>query len=317
MSLTSLFSRISVPMVVVYVMAALWAPPVAANPVLDVRISDTLVITDSSSVWVDVFLTNTADSVAGFSILFQLDMPGLIEFMTEGGGPVVDTAGTLISGWRVVTTNLVAGNPHMMKIAAMANSYPQPEIPSIAPRPIPGMLFRMKMKIYPYVPGTLPDRTVHLMINEMLGETAFSDQEGQLIGVTTVVDTTFRYWQCTQWDGDNCLNWVQIPTPEGADSTSMQIYERTVLDTNLTHYENGTMRVVPLCHDLCGDANGDAKVSVGDAVFIINYVFRGGPSPQEDKCADPNNDYMINTGDAVFLVNRIFRDGLGPDCTPH
>ena len=31
----------------------------------------------------------------------------------------------------------------------------------------------------------------------------------------------------------------------------------------------------------CGDASGDSMVNVSDAVFIIGYVFSGGPPPDE------------------------------------
>ncbi len=41
-----------------------------------------------------------------------------------------------------------------------------------------------------------------------------------------------------------------------------------VLTTTATAY---------VCH--CGDANGDGSVNVGDAVYIINYVFKSGPAP--------------------------------------
>ena len=31
---------------------------------------------------------------------------------------------------------------------------------------------------------------------------------------------------------------------------------------------------------MAGDANGDGEVNVGDAVYLISYVFKGGPPPQ-------------------------------------
>lgn len=65
---------------------------------------------------------------------------------------------------------------------------------------------------------------------------------------------------------------------------------------------------------LCGDANGDTKVNVGDAVFIVNYVFRGGPAPDPLASADVNLDGKVNIGDAVYLVNYVFRGGPAP-CT--
>ncbi len=34
------------------------------------------------------------------------------------------------------------------------------------------------------------------------------------------------------------------------------------------------------CNFICGDANADLSVNIGDAVFLILYVFSGGPAPQ-------------------------------------
>ena len=33
------------------------------------------------------------------------------------------------------------------------------------------------------------------------------------------------------------------------------------------------------CCQKAGDANGDKATNVGDAVYIINYVFKSGPAP--------------------------------------
>jgi cyclopropane fatty-acyl-phospholipid synthase-like methyltransferase len=66
---------------------------------------------------------------------------------------------------------------------------------------------------------------------------------------------------------------------------------------------------------LRGDANDDGTINVGDAVFIINYIFRGGPAPNHPEAAEANCDGNINVGDAVYLVNYIFRGGP-PPCFP-
>ena len=65
----------------------------------------------------------------------------------------------------------------------------------------------------------------------------------------------------------------------------------------------------------CGDANGDDKINVGDAVFIITYVFRGGPAPVPLAAADANCDGKVNVGDAVYLITYIFRGGPAPCAT--
>lgn len=67
-----------------------------------------------------------------------------------------------------------------------------------------------------------------------------------------------------------------------------------------------------------GDANADRSANVGDAVFLINYVFKGGPAPDPIKIGDANGDCSTNVGDAVYLINFVFKGGDDPQvgCTP-
>lgn len=71
--------------------------------------------------------------------------------------------------------------------------------------------------------------------------------------------------------------------------------------------------------DICdweyGDANGDSEINVGDAVFIITYVFISGPAPDPVEAGDANCDGQTNVADAVFLINFIFNQGPEPDCS--
>lgn len=61
-----------------------------------------------------------------------------------------------------------------------------------------------------------------------------------------------------------------------------------------------------------GDANGDCNINVADAVYLIVYIFKGGPAPAPLQAGDPNCDDAVNVGDAVFLVNYIFKNGPPP-----
>jgi bacillolysin len=65
---------------------------------------------------------------------------------------------------------------------------------------------------------------------------------------------------------------------------------------------------------VCGDANGDETVSVGDAVFLINHVFNQGPAAQPPEAGDANCDGSVNVGDAVYLINLVFKGGPPPCC---
>ncbi len=63
---------------------------------------------------------------------------------------------------------------------------------------------------------------------------------------------------------------------------------------------------------LCGDANGDFLVNIGDAVFIVNFIFNSGQEPDPLESADVNCDNGSNIGDAVYLINFIFKNGSSP-----
>ena len=62
------------------------------------------------------------------------------------------------------------------------------------------------------------------------------------------------------------------------------------------------------------DANNDNHVNVSDAVYIINYIFSGGPSPVPIHAADANGSGSVNVSDAVYLINYIFISGPAPIC---
>ncbi len=65
---------------------------------------------------------------------------------------------------------------------------------------------------------------------------------------------------------------------------------------------------------VCGDANGDEVVNIGDAVYIIAYIFKSGPAPDPLDAADADCSGAVNVGDAVYLVTFIFNSGPPPCC---
>jgi hypothetical protein len=63
-----------------------------------------------------------------------------------------------------------------------------------------------------------------------------------------------------------------------------------------------------------GDANGNGVVTAADIVFIINYVFKGGPSPEPLEAADVTSDGSITVADIICLVGYVFKGG-DTECT--
>jgi hypothetical protein len=66
--------------------------------------------------------------------------------------------------------------------------------------------------------------------------------------------------------------------------------------------------------DKCGDANGDDKVLVDDVIYLINYLYKGGPLPVKN--SDVNCDGKVSVADVIYLINFLFKGGPIPcvDC---
>jgi hypothetical protein len=68
---------------------------------------------------------------------------------------------------------------------------------------------------------------------------------------------------------------------------------------------------------ICGDANNDEAVNLTDAIYLLNYLFKGGSSPTPYLCVgDVNNDDVTNLTDAIYILNYLFKGGAepNPDC---
>ncbi len=63
---------------------------------------------------------------------------------------------------------------------------------------------------------------------------------------------------------------------------------------------------------ICGDANGDGLIDIGDVIAIINYLFKDGPAPIPLSVADVNGDGSVEIGDVICLINYLFK--AGPPC---
>ncbi len=101
----------------------------------------------------------------------------------------------------------------------------------------------------------------------------------------------------------------------GLIDTSQRIYTASwrYLGDPRTHIADGAVTFISPSF-VVGDANGDHTVNVGDAVFIISFVFRSGPAPDPLSAGDANCDGSANVGDAVFLINFVFKNGPAPSC---
>ncbi|MEZ5358510.1 MAG: dockerin type I domain-containing protein [Candidatus Zixiibacteriota bacterium] len=63
-----------------------------------------------------------------------------------------------------------------------------------------------------------------------------------------------------------------------------------------------------------GDVDQSGSINIGDAVYLLNYIFKAGDAPVPLRAGDANCDETVNIGDVIHLVNYIFRGGLEPGC---
>ena len=71
--------------------------------------------------------------------------------------------------------------------------------------------------------------------------------------------------------------------------------------------------VVDTCaNQMPGDANTDGTIDTLDIVYLINFLYSGGPAPNPLANGDPNGDCEINVGDIVYLTNFLYSGGPAP-----
>jgi len=77
---------------------------------------------------------------------------------------------------------------------------------------------------------------------------------------------------------------------------------------------HGIIQLQQPCDCRPGDPNNDNATNLADAVYVIGYVFKGGPAPAPyAKCSgDPNGDCAVNLADAVYFINYVFKGGPAP-----
>lgn len=67
----------------------------------------------------------------------------------------------------------------------------------------------------------------------------------------------------------------------------------------------------PACYVAIGDADFSGLINISDAVFLINYIFAGGPAPAITGSGDMDCSGNLTISDAVAVINFIFAGGSG------
>lgn len=66
---------------------------------------------------------------------------------------------------------------------------------------------------------------------------------------------------------------------------------------------------------VCGNVNGSGGIDIDDIVYLIAYVFQGGPAPSPVSIGDVNCSGGVDIDDIVYLIAYVFQGGNAP-CDP-
>lgn len=153
----------------------------------------------------------------------------------------------------------------------------------------------------------------------------------------TLDDSGSVYVVGRSWGSGSAFDYVTIKyTPSGAQSWAKRYYglegnsydwgRAITLDESGDVFVSGSSQGVGTEYDFLtiryvqtyrwrGDANADGVIDVGDVVHLLNYLYKGGPSPDPPQTGDTNCSCgQIELGDVVLLIEYLYRHGWPPDC---
>jgi hypothetical protein len=92
--------------------------------------------------------------------------------------------------------------------------------------------------------------------------------------------------------GDSCDNCIETFNPDQLDSDHDDIGDA--------------------CDYVCGDADASSEVDIDDVVYLIAYIFSGGPPPDPIEAGDADCSGGVDIDDVVYLIAYIFSEGPEP-----
>jgi hypothetical protein len=126
----------------------------------------------------------------------------------------------------------------------------------------------------------------------------------------------------TAFNAGETIDWEVIAGGGGESSSGNLSHLSTVGQSAVGEVSSSNFHIVqgflqnfgpppPTC--VPGDADGSTGVDIDDVVYLISYIFSGGPPPTPDLCCgDADGSGAIDIDDVVYLISYIFSGGPPP-----
>ena len=63
---------------------------------------------------------------------------------------------------------------------------------------------------------------------------------------------------------------------------------------------------------ITGDVNADGLIDLGDLLYLISYLYKGGPAPDPLEAGDVDDNGMVDLGDVLYLISYLYKGGPAP-----
>jgi len=146
----------------------------------------------------------------------------------------------------------------------------------------------------------------------------FSDNSGLDRGYYQLDSCTgpwTEFWSYNSEAADTSISWLVPSVSEGTH----KVYFKATDDAGNSNGDTCTHTWTFVFGDyICGDVNGGGllPVDIADLIFLIDYMFRGGPEPPVPEAAnvDGVGGPLIDISDLIYLIDFMFNAGSEPVC---
>lgn len=141
-----------------------------------------------------------------------------------------------------------------------------------------------------------------------------SSTDGEDLSAVLVIDNNATITSNKETNPDfNLVFWGSNPNQSYANQNYTEILDKA--EAFICEYISPD---APFCEQEpcnCGDANNDGLITVSDAVFLVQYLYGGGPAPDPLCLGEANGCGTVDIADAITIIQWIFNSGPAPQCS--